>query len=623
MQTIRKALPFLLLLAAVLAFQGLSQQPTIRTVHAQSQPDCSYIFTFTGNSNQTGQDNRPTTHPCIAFRVTYTTTGTLTATVAFQTSPDNVTFTSVPNTICSAAVQPPCLTDGVNPTATGRTGTMAVRAYDAWTRITTASSSGAGAGTVTVYGYKGTSASANTGGSGGGSGTVTHTAGALTATAIVTGNGAGDIQTACPTCTLSASGNESIPGTLSTGVGGGASGSVTLTGSTSGSATVQAAAVQGTPNPVQLPTTTGTAGQVLSTNGANPQQLSWITGGGGSGTVNTGTAHQTAVYSSAGTAVSGAGPGTAGQVLTSNGAGADPTYQAAGAAPAPYQTTVSAQTSVSITAATHGLGTLALGSCFDNSTPRVAVACAYTRNTSGDLVFTFAPAFTGQIEVSSSGNGGGGGSQTNYPGAFAGTSATAGFGPTWAITTPPTTGWSWINQGSATIDSTGGYEYLDSVAGAGGVVNLIARVRTAPATPYTLKALILPRFENAAGTIGGFGLCFTDGTKFVTVRLNTNNISAQSDDFDKWNSATSFNADYTTVSNGNGLFVPGGATWLRIGNDGTNLSVYLSLDGQHWRQLGANQLVADFIAGGPTQIGFFVYNNSTIVNLAVLSWVLS
>ena len=62
------------------------------------------------------------------------------------------------------------------------------------------------------------------------------------------------------------------------------SGSITFNGSTSGSATITVAAAAGTPNSLQLPTTTGTAGQVLSTDGGNPQQLSWINVGG-SGTV--------------------------------------------------------------------------------------------------------------------------------------------------------------------------------------------------------------------------------------------------------------------------------------------------------------------------------------------------
>jgi hypothetical protein len=51
-------------------------------------------------------------------------------------------------------------------------------------------------------------------------------------------------------------------------------------GATSGSAAIGAAAVAGTPNPMLLPITTGSSGQVLSTNGANPQQLSWVANGG-------------------------------------------------------------------------------------------------------------------------------------------------------------------------------------------------------------------------------------------------------------------------------------------------------------------------------------------------------
>lgn len=74
-----------------------------------------------------------------------------------------------------------------------------------------------------------------------------------------------------------------------------------------------------------------------------------------------------------------------------------------GTAVPPYSTSVSAQTSVSISAATHLQGTLAVGYCFDNSGTPASVACAYTRDGSGNLVFTFSPAFTGTIEVGSGG----------------------------------------------------------------------------------------------------------------------------------------------------------------------------------------------------------------------------
>src|SRR5438093_11835792 len=54
------------------------------------------------------------------------------------------------------------------------------------------------------------------------------------------------------------------------------SGIIRVLGNTSGSADLSVAAVAGSPNTINLPTTTGTAGQVLSTNGASPQQTSWV-----------------------------------------------------------------------------------------------------------------------------------------------------------------------------------------------------------------------------------------------------------------------------------------------------------------------------------------------------------
>jgi hypothetical protein len=51
-------------------------------------------------------------------------------------------------------------------------------------------------------------------------------------------------------------------------------------GTTSGFAGIGVAAAAGTPNKINLPLTTGTAGQVLTTDGANPQQTSWTTVGG-------------------------------------------------------------------------------------------------------------------------------------------------------------------------------------------------------------------------------------------------------------------------------------------------------------------------------------------------------
>jgi hypothetical protein len=72
---------------------------------------------------------------------------------------------------------------------------------------------------------------------------------------------------------------------------------ITFPGSTSGTASISVAAAAGTPNKILLPITTGTAGQVLTTDGANPQQTSWTTVSGGGGITGSISAGQIAVGS--------------------------------------------------------------------------------------------------------------------------------------------------------------------------------------------------------------------------------------------------------------------------------------------------------------------------------------
>jgi len=92
--------------------------------------------------------------------------------------------------------------------------------------------------------------------------------------------------------TASLHGNAGVGITSTTGnvtIGGaGAATGIVFPGFTSGSASIGPAAVAGTPNRINLPTTTGASGQALITNGGNPQQTSW----GNVVTSVTGTANQ-------------------------------------------------------------------------------------------------------------------------------------------------------------------------------------------------------------------------------------------------------------------------------------------------------------------------------------------
>ena len=176
MNTLRKALSFCFLAALVFwVFQSprgpIRNLGTPPAVFAQSNPpDCGFSFAFTGNATQNGQNNSSTgSTPCVNWRVTFTTTASLTATVTFQTAPDNASWTSVPNTLCSSTVQPPCILQGANP-STGQQGMAYISAYANWVRVIVTSASGTGTGTVRVYGAKGASASGGGNGIGGGGG---------------------------------------------------------------------------------------------------------------------------------------------------------------------------------------------------------------------------------------------------------------------------------------------------------------------------------------------------------------------------------------------------------------------------------------------------------------------
>src|ERR1035438_4307065 len=165
MTTLRKAMPLLLFCAALLVCLPLS---------AQTQ-DTSFTYTFTGDGTYTVANLSGNT-PCVNWRITLSVTGSLTTTATFYTSPDNSTFTVVPNTVCSSTVQPPCILQGANPIV-GTQGMMYVAAYGAFVQVITSSSSGTGHGTIRGYGIKGASAAAlPLGGSGGGSGTVVSVA---------------------------------------------------------------------------------------------------------------------------------------------------------------------------------------------------------------------------------------------------------------------------------------------------------------------------------------------------------------------------------------------------------------------------------------------------------------
>lgn len=157
----------------------------------------------------------------------------------------------------------------------------------AWT-MTLPTSAGTNGYVLTTDGSGVTSWAA---GGGGGSGTVNSgTAGQMTYYAS-TGTA------------VSGNANATITnGALTLGQTASVVGQLLLSGNTSGKVTITPAAAAGTWT-LTLPTTAGTNGYVLTTDGTGV--TSWAVAGSGSGTVNSGTAGQLTYYASTGTTVSG------------------------------------------------------------------------------------------------------------------------------------------------------------------------------------------------------------------------------------------------------------------------------------------------------------------------------
>jgi hypothetical protein len=136
-----------------------------------------------------------------------------------------------------------------------------------------------------------------------------------------------------------------------------------------------------------------------------------------------------------------------------------------------------------------------------------------------------------------------------------------GFGE---ATLPPLTGWSWVNQGSASVSTTIGGLLLASSAGTSGVATYY---RTAPATPYTVTFIFSVNLVSINFTEAGilFRQSSTQQLLFGAAR----NDSIVTAGF--WNTATSFNSGVgssAVASTQSGVLLA-----LRLSNSGTTKTI--------------------------------------------------
>lgn len=195
-------------------------------------------------------------------------------------------------------------------------------------------------------------------------------------------------------------------------------------------------------------------------------------------------------------------------------------------------------------------------------------------------------------------------------------SALAPWGPIWPLTDPTGLSWSWVNQGGASVVTALGTIFVNGPANAS--TGLRLRVKTAPATPYHVIACLIGYGNNAGQS--QFGLAFREsgsGKLLTCGAARTSGVSQFAAYY--FSSPTTFNTSLLTDSN-NGM-APQHPIWIRIGDNGTNLTLDLSPDGYNWIQQASVARTNNFTSA-PDQVGIFVNpeNSSDSTALTLLSW---
>jgi hypothetical protein len=192
-------------------------------------------------------------------------------------------------------------------------------------------------------------------------------------------------------------------------------------------------------------------------------------------------------------------------------------------------------------------------------------------------------------------------------------SAQTPWGPIFPLATPPSSGWSWVNQETSTVDTSHGGITITAAASAS-ADNFRGYVRTAPSTPYTITALMLINFTYVPASWAALGWRQSGDGKVVTLQLQpvTNPVQLR---VASWNSPTSYNS----LALDEALPVGPGYLWLRIADNGTDRIESISRDGYHFTVVHSVGRTS-FLTGD--QVGFFVNSGSATRDFPVtlLSW---
>jgi len=148
------------------------------------------------------------------------------------------------------------------------------------------------------------------------------------------------------------------------------------------------------------------------------------------------------------------------------------------------------------------------------------------------------------------------------------------------VTPPPSTGWSWLNQGTATITTTGGMQVLAGPAETynNGRIRYRARPSDPTATPYYCEAGMRVNWWGTGGSgTGAVVVGFTDGTGNASIRSEGALTQV----------ARGADAGLSTIDAQVAL-VPPTTLCRRIEENGTVRKFYVGDCGSSWYQVGGD-----------------------------------
>lgn len=240
------------------------------------------------------------------------------------------------------------------------------------------------------------------------------------------------------------------------------------------------------------------------------------------------------------------------------------------------------------------------------------------------------PLTDGQLVIGSTGgapqaqtlSAGSGISITNGAGSVtvAKTSPTAGTGLYRQVLSPTPTSagtglTTWLNQGSSVVSDSATGLSLDAPQSA--TTNLSGRYMAAPTAPYTITVLLGATRNSANGSMAGIG--WYDGTnKLQVLSYETNGSSSPVLRVRQF--ATPTTAPGVNFASASNWFSQ--PIWLRVRDDGTNVSCSFSQDGVNFLDLYSVAKSAGFLgATGYSNVIFFINPGAGVNGLAtLLSW---